>query len=147
MGDKNQITCKVIQGGLLTSNKGVNLPDTRISLPSLTPKDELDLLFALEHEVDWIGLSFVRSARDIIDLKHRITNKGGKARVIAKIEKPEALECIDDIIAESDGLMVARGDLGVEIPYQNVPLAQKMLIKKGIQFVYAMYSIFQTFLL
>ena len=134
MGDKNQITCKVIQGGLLTSNKGVNLPDTRISLPSLTPKDELDLLFALEHEVDWIGLSFVRSARDIIDLKHRITNKGGKARVIAKIEKPEALECIDDIIAESDGLMVARGDLGVEIPYQNVPLAQKMLIKKGIQF-------------
>ena len=132
-GEK-KITCKVIQGGVLSSNKGVNFPNTKISLPSLTEKDELDLKFAIEHDVDWIGLSFVRSARDMIDLKHKISSAGAKAKVIAKIEKPEALECIDDIIAESDGIMVARGDLGVEIPFQNVPLTQKMLIEKGIKY-------------
>ena len=131
---KKQIICKVKQGGVLSSKKGVNFPNTNISLPSLTEKDENDLAFAIEQDVDWIGLSFVRSAQDIIDLKHRISKAGGKAKVIAKIEKPEALECIDDIISETDGLMVARGDLGVEIPYQNVPLAQKMLINKGIKF-------------
>ena len=131
---KKQISCKVIQGGVLSSRKGVNFPNTRISLPSLTEKDELDLQFAIDQDVDWIGLSFVRSARDIIALKHKISSVGAKAKVIAKIEKPEALECIDDIISESDGLMVARGDLGVEIPYQNVPLAQKMLINKGIRY-------------
>lgn len=130
---KSEIICKVIQGGILSSKKGVNFPNTKISLPSLTEKDQLDLEFALEQEVDWIGLSFVRSARDIIELKHRISAKGGHAKVIAKIEKPEALECIDDIIHESDGLMVARGDLGVEVPFQNVPLIQKMLITKCIR--------------
>jgi len=129
---KSEIVCTVIQGGILSSKKGVNFPNTKISLPSLTEKDQLDLEFALEQEVDWIGLSFVRSARDIIELKHRISAKGGHAKVIAKIEKPEALECIDDIIHESDGLMVARGDLGVEVPFQNVPLIQKMLITKCI---------------
>jgi pyruvate kinase len=128
----SEIVCTVIQGGILSSKKGVNFPNTKISLPSLTEKDQLDLEFALEQEVDWIGLSFVRSARDIIELKHRISAKGGHAKVIAKIEKPEALECIDDIIHESDGLMVARGDLGVEVPFQNVPLIQKMLITKCI---------------
>ena len=131
---KKQITCKVIQGGELSSNKGVNFPNTRISMPSLTEKDEKDLSFAIEQDVDWIGLSFVRSARDMIDLKHKISSAGAKAKVIAKIEKPEALECIDDIINESDGIMVARGDLGVEIPFQNVPLTQKMLIDKGIKY-------------
>lgn len=131
---KKQISCKIIQGGILSSRKGVNFPNTRISMPSLTEKDILDLQFAIDQDVDWIGLSFVRSARDIIDLKQRISKAGGKAKVIAKIEKPEALECIDDIIHETDGLMVARGDLGVEIPYQNVPLTQKMLINKGIQY-------------
>ena len=131
---KKQITCKVIQGGVLSSNKGVNFPNTRISMPSLTEKDEKDLSFAIEQDVDWIGLSFVRSARDMIDLKHKISSAGAKAKVIAKIEKPEALECIDDIINESDGIMVARGDLGVEIPFQNVPLTQKMLIDKGIKY-------------
>jgi pyruvate kinase len=131
---KKQITCKVIQGGELSSNKGVNFPNTKISMPSLTEKDELDLSFAIEQDVDWIGLSFVRSARDMIDLKHKISSAGAKAKVIAKIEKPEALECIDDIINESDGIMVARGDLGVEIPFQNVPLTQKMLIDKGIKY-------------
>jgi len=130
---KSEIICTVIQGGILSSKKGVNFPNTKISLPSLTEKDQLDLEFALEQEVDWIGLSFVRSARDIIELKHRISVKGGHAKVIAKIEKPEALECIDDIIHESDGLMVARGDLGVEVPFQNVPLIQKMLITKCIR--------------
>jgi pyruvate kinase len=129
---KSEIVCTVLQGGILSSKKGVNFPNTKISLPSLTEKDQLDLEFALDQEVDWIGLSFVRSARDIIELKHRISAKGGHAKVIAKIEKPEALECIDDIIQESDGLMVARGDLGVEVPFQNVPLIQKMLITKCI---------------
>jgi pyruvate kinase len=129
---KSEIICIVIQGGILSSKKGVNFPNTKISLPSLTEKDQLDLDFALDQNVDWVGLSFVRSARDIIELKHRISAKGSHAKVIAKIEKPEALECIDDIIHESDGLMVARGDLGVEVPFQNVPLIQKMLITKCI---------------
>jgi pyruvate kinase len=129
---KSEIVCVVIQGGILSSKKGVNFPNTKISLPSLTEKDQLDLEFALDQEVDWVGLSFVRSARDIIELKHRISARSGHAKVIAKIEKPEALECIDDIIQESDGLMVARGDLGVEVPFQNVPLIQKMLITKCI---------------
>jgi pyruvate kinase len=123
---------KVIHGGILSSKKGVNLPNTKISMPSLTEKDIEDLSFALEQNVDWIGLSFVRCAQDIIELKKLIASKKCKAKVIAKIEKPEALTEIDEIVKESDGLMVARGDLGVEVPYQNVPLIQKMLIKKCI---------------
>jgi pyruvate kinase len=129
---KSEFTAKVIHGGILSSKKGVNFPNTRISMPSLTEKDLIDLDFALEQNVDWIGLSFVRSGRDIIELKHIIANKKCKAKVIAKIEKPEAIDDIDAIIKESDGLMVARGDLGVEIPYQNVPIIQKMLINKCI---------------
>ena len=128
-GIKN-IEAKIIHGGVLSSRKGVNLPNTKVSLPSLTKKDREDLDFALEQNVDWVGLSFVRSARDIIELKHLISAVHGKAKVIAKIEKPEAVDDIDEIIVESDGLMVARGDLGVEVPYQNVPLIQKMLTKK-----------------
>ena len=131
---KAEIICKVIQGGVLSSKKGVNFPNTKISMPSLTNKDESDLDFAIAQDVDWIGLSFVRTAEDIVDLKQRISVQGGKARVIAKIEKPEALACIDEIVQVCDGIMVARGDLGVEIPYQNVPLTQKMLINKGIQY-------------
>ncbi|MNJ83072.1 Pyruvate kinase [compost metagenome] len=130
---ESQIKAKVIHGGILSSKKGVNLPNTKISLPSLTEKDREDLEFALSNDVDWIGLSFVRSARDIIELKHIISNRQAKARVVAKIEKPEAIEDIDEIIKVTDALMVARGDLGVEIPYQNVPLIQKMLIRKGHQ--------------
>ncbi len=129
---KTTIHCKVVQGGILSSKKGVNFPNTKISLPSLTEKDRLDLNFALEQKVDWVGLSFVRSARDIIELKHLISSQKGKAKVIAKIEKPEALDCIDDIIQVTDGVMVARGDLGVEVPYQRVPIIQKMLIEKCI---------------
>jgi pyruvate kinase len=124
------IKAKVINGGILSSKKGVNLPNTKISMPSLTEKDKADLKFALEHNVDWIALSFVRSATDIIELKHHISSAKAKAKVISKIEKPEALNDIDDIIEQSDAVMVARGDLGVEIPYQNVPLIQKMLINK-----------------
>jgi pyruvate kinase len=128
-----EITARVLHGGLLSSKKGVNLPNTKISLPSLTEKDREDLEFALNEDVDWIGLSFVRSPRDIIELKHVIAQKKAKARVIAKIEKPEAVEEIDEIVRASDGLMVARGDLGVEVPYQNVPLIQKMIIQKARQ--------------
>jgi len=127
---KNEITAKIILGGILSSRKGVNFPNTEISMPSLTEKDREDLEFALLHEVDWLALSFVRSADDIRELKDIIEKRGKHTKVISKIEKPEALEEIDEIIAESNGLMVARGDLGVEIPFQNVPLIQKMLIRK-----------------
>ncbi|HRH65546.1 MAG TPA: pyruvate kinase [Bacteroidia bacterium] len=119
--------------GKISSRKGVNLPRTKISLPSLTAKDLDDLTFALEQNVDWIGLSFVRSAKDIVDLKGMIKRAGKKIRVIAKIEKPEALNDIDYIIHETDALMVARGDLGVELPMEQVPIIQKMLVNKCIQ--------------
>ena len=125
-----RVTTRVINGGPLSSNKGINLPNTRVSLPCLTEKDKQDLDFALEHEVDWVGLSFVRSARDIIELKGIIHQREKHARVVAKIEKPEALTEIDEIIRESDALMVARGDLGVEIPMEKVPLVQKDIIKR-----------------
>lgn len=132
--DGKIITAEVIHGGILSSKKGVNLPNTKISLPSLTEKDLSDLAFALEQNVDWIGLSFVRSARDIIELKHIIGMSQGKAKVVAKIEKPEAIDDIDEILKVTDAIMVARGDLGVEIPYQKVPLIQKMLIQKCFEF-------------
>ncbi len=124
------INARVVYGGVLSSNKGINLPNTAISLPCLTEKDLEDLDFALKHDVDWVGLSFVRSARDIIELKHIIANNKSKAKVIAKIEKPEAIQDIDEIIIQTDSIMVARGDLGVEVPMQEVPLLQKMLIEK-----------------
>ncbi|HET7819056.1 MAG TPA: pyruvate kinase [Bacteroidia bacterium] len=129
---KNLVTAKVIQGGLLSSNKGVNLPNTKISLPCLTEKDHNDLKFALENNIEWIGLSFVRSMADVIDLKKTILQHKKYARVIAKIEKPEALKEIDKIIEMADGIMVARGDLGVEMPMEQVPLIQKMLVDKCI---------------
>jgi pyruvate kinase len=130
---KDEVKLKVIYGGILSSNKGINLPNTKISLPCLTKKDLEDLDFALDQNVDWVGLSFVRSARDIIELKHIIREKEKDSKVVAKIEKPEAIDDINDIIKETDAVMVARGDLGVEIPMQNVPLIQKMLIKKCIK--------------
>jgi len=130
---RDEVKAEVIYGGILRSKKGVNLPNTKISLPCLTKKDLADLDFVLEYDVDWIGLSFVRSARDIIELKHIIKTKEKHARVVAKIEKPEAIEDINDILKETDALMVARGDLGVEIPLQNVPLVQKMLVRKALE--------------
>ncbi len=126
----DEVKSVVVYGGILSSKKGVNLPNTKVSLPCLTEKDLNDLDFALEHNVEWIGLSFVRSVTDIVDLKAIIRKKNKTARVIAKIEKPEALEGIDNIIDMSDGIMVARGDLGVELPMEQVPLVQKMLVKK-----------------
>ena len=128
--NKKEIVTEVVYGGLLKSKKGINLPNTKVSEPSLTEKDKEDLLFGLEQGVDWIALSFVRTAQDIDDIKEIIKSKGKTTKVIAKIEKPEALVDIDQIIAKSDALMVARGDLGVEIPMEDVPLAQKMMIKK-----------------
>lgn len=129
----DRVRCTVLSGGPLSSKKGVNLPNTKISLPCLTPKDLRDLDFALEHDFDWIGLSFVRSVTDIVELKEIIKNKGKRARVIAKIEKPEAINEIDNIIDVTDGIMVARGDLGVELPMERVPLIQKMLVQKCIE--------------
>lgn len=130
---KDEVVATVVHGGKLSSNKGVNLPNTKISLPCLTPKDIEDLNFALKMNIPWIGLSFVRTARDIIELKHLITEAKSDARVVAKIEKPEAIKEIDDILKVTDAIMVARGDLGVEIPFQQVPLIQKMLVKKSMK--------------
>jgi pyruvate kinase len=124
------VKLEVIYGDAIGSKKGVNLPFTNISLPSLTEKDIRDLEFGLEQEVDWIALSFVRTAQEIRELKSRIRTHGSNTRVIAKVEKPEALKNIDEIIAESDGIMVARGDLGVEIPLEEVPIWQKRIVKK-----------------
>ena len=129
---KNTVKAKVIYGGSLSSNKGLNLPDTNVSLPCLSKEDISNAIFALEHDVDWIGLSFVRKASDVLELKQLIKSKKGHARVIAKIEKPEAVQEIDKIIEFSDGIMVARGDLGVEIPFDEVPLIQKSIVEKCI---------------
>ena len=123
---------KVIQGGVLKSNKGVNLPNTKLSLPSLTKKDINDAKFIFENNFDWIALSFVRTKNDIQDLlKLMNKNLDYKIPIIAKIEKPEAINNIEEIIKFSDGLMVARGDLGIEIPAEEVPLIQKELVIKS----------------
>ncbi|MBC8045230.1 MAG: pyruvate kinase [Fimbriimonadaceae bacterium] len=127
---KDTVITKVIFGGPISSKKGVNLPDTKVSIPSLTEKDHADLLFALEHKANWIALSFVRKADDIIHLKNIIRHHGSHAKVIAKIEKPEALKNIDAIIDATDAVMVARGDLGVEMPVENVPFTQKDLCRR-----------------
>jgi len=129
---KNEVKAKVIQGGPLRSKKGVNLPNTNISLPALTEKDIQDAIFAIKMEVDWIALSFVRNSEDLILLQELIKkHTDEKIPIIAKIEKPEGVANIDKIVAYCDGLMVARGDLGVEIPAQEVPLIQKQLVLKA----------------
>jgi pyruvate kinase len=129
---KEKITAKVLQGGPFKSKKGVNLPNTNISLPALTEKDVEDAIFAIKQQVDWIALSFVRNSDDLIGLQKLIEEHSEhKIPIISKIEKPEALENIDKIIAYSDGLMVARGDLGVEVPAAEVPLIQKQLVNKA----------------
>lgn len=129
---EDQVKAKVIQGGPLKSKKGVNLPNTNISLPALTEKDVEDAIFALSQDVDWIALSFVRFSQDLIDLQNIIKEHSKhKVPIIAKIEKPEAVENIDKIVAYCDGLMVARGDLGVEVPAQEVPLIQKRLVLRA----------------
>jgi len=127
---KDTVVCEVIHGGILTSRKGVNLPNTKVSIPSLTEEDLINLEFALQNDVEWIGLSFVRNAEDIVELKRIISRNQKASRVIAKIEKPEAIDNIDAIIEVTDGVMVARGDLGVEMPLEEVPLLQKMIARK-----------------
>jgi pyruvate kinase len=131
--DKNtEVEAEVIQGGPLKSKKGVNLPNTKVSLPALTEKDIRDAKFAIENQVDWIALSFVRTPNDLEDLQDLISEHSDhKIPIIAKIEKPEAVENIDKIVAFCDGLMVARGDLGVEVPAEEVPLIQKKLIHRA----------------
>ena len=128
--NKDSVTCEIVHGGVLTSRKGVNLPNTKVSIPSLTEEDLSNLEFALQNDVEWIGLSFVRSAEDIVELKRIISRSESSARVVAKIEKPEAIDNIDEIIAATDGVMVARGDLGVEMPMEQVPGLQKMIARK-----------------
>ena len=128
--NKSEVICKVIHGGILKPRKGLNLPKTEISLPCITEKDKVDLDFALDENVDWIGLSFVRNSSDIEQLKSMIKRRDKHARVVAKIEKPEAVADIDQIITASDAIMIARGDLGVEVPMQDVPLIQKDIIAK-----------------
>lgn len=129
---KAEVKAKVIQGGPLRSKKGVNLPNTDISLPALTKKDIKDAIFAIKQDVDWMALSFVRHSEDLMDLQKLIAeHTDNKIPIVAKIEKPEAVENIDKIVAHCDGLMVARGDLGVEIPAQEVPLVQKQLVLRA----------------
>lgn len=127
-----EVKVKVTYGGTLLPKKGVNLPDTKISLPSMTEKDIADLDFIIEQELDWVALSFVRKAEDIVDLKKRLSARKSKSKVIAKIEMPSALVDLRNIIIESDGVMVARGDLGVELPVEKVPMAQRDIIRKCI---------------
>jgi len=127
-----EVKVKVTYGGILLPKKGVNLPDTKISLPALTEKDLIDLDFIIGQQVDWVALSFVRKVDDIIDLKKRLADAKSKSKVIAKIEMPSALLDLRNIILESDGVMVARGDLGVELPVEKVPMAQRDIIRKCI---------------
>ena len=131
--DRNQnVRLKVIQGGILSSNKGVNLPNTKVSLPALTQKDIKDAKLAIKLEFDWIALSFVRSKNDVILLKNLIENNTEELiPIIAKIEKPQAIKKMDEIIKVANGIMVARGDLGIEVPAEEVPLYQKALVKKA----------------
>jgi pyruvate kinase len=125
----NGLLCKIIRGGLLKSHKGVNLPGTRLSLPSLSHKDKEDLRFGIQQGVDYIALSFVRTANDVLQTRRFIRSLGADTPIIAKIEKPEAIQNLDAIIETADGVMVARGDLGVEMSPEQVPLLQKKIIE------------------
>jgi pyruvate kinase len=129
----NLLKARVVVGGKISNNKGVNLPDTRTKVPAMTEKDMKDLEFALAHGANWIALSFVRTAKDVLDLKNLIGERNSYIKVMAKIEKPEALEEIDAIIDAADGIMIARGDLAVEVPQEKMPLIQKDIIKRCIQ--------------
>ncbi len=129
LNDK-EVLMRVTLGGVLTPKKGVNLPDSELTMPSMTEKDFEDLEFIIEQKLDWVALSFVRKVDDIINLKKILKDRSSKIKVIAKIEMPEALKNLRDIIVESDGIMVARGDLGVEVPIEQVPIIQKDIIRK-----------------
>jgi len=127
------VQCTVVNGGLLGEHKGINLPGTPVSLPSLTEKDRRDLQFGLEHGVDVVALSFVRTARDVRQAKSMIEQKGSTVPVIAKLEKPQAIDNLEDILEVADGVMVARGDLGVEVPPERVPVIQKHVIRRAAE--------------
>jgi pyruvate kinase len=124
------LRCRVVEGGVLKNRKGVNFPELNLRLPSMTEKDHRDLEFGLAQNVDWISLSFVRHGSDVRELKDRIAAQGARKPVMAKIEKPQAVERLDEILAEVDGIMVARGDLGVEMSPERVPMLQKMIIEQ-----------------
>jgi pyruvate kinase len=125
------IVCRVVNGGKVSNNKGVNVPDVHVSLPFLNDKDRSDIMFGIEKDVDFIAASFVRCAEDVRQIRALLDVNGGKnIEIISKIENKEAIQNIDEIIAVSDGIMIARGDLGVEVPYEEVPSIQKMIIKK-----------------
>lgn len=131
---KDTVKLKSLYDGVLSSNKGVNLPNTKVSLPSLTEKDEIDLEFILKQpSINWIALSFVRSSRDIKELRKKVEAAGHSAKILAKIEKPEAIDKLDKIIKASNAIMVARGDLGIEMPMEQIPVLQKLIIDKCIQ--------------
>ena len=130
--DNHDVSATVTIPGLLSSKKGINLPETKISLPALTEKDLADIDFIIGQNIDWVALSFVRSPEDISGLRTILKEKGSNAKIIAKIEKPEALECIREIILASDAIMVARGDLGVELPVEQIPMIQKNIVRKCI---------------
>ncbi|MBC9930115.1 pyruvate kinase [Chitinophaga qingshengii] len=127
-----EIKAEVSLPGVLSSKKGFNLPDTKVSLPALTDKDIVDLEFIIDQELDWVALSFVRSVKDLSDLRKRLEARNSKIKVISKIEKPEAIQNLKEIIWESDGVMIARGDLGVELPVEQIPMIQKDIIRKCI---------------
>ena len=139
--DGTALRCEVVEGGILESRKGVNFPDLDLRFPSLTEKDIRDLAFGIEHKVDWVSLSFVRNAEDVRNLKELLAQHGASIPVLAKIEKPSAVERLDEILDEVDGIMVARGDLGVEMKPEKVPMIQKQIIescnRRGIPVVTA----------
>lgn len=128
--DGQKVTTQVVHGGMLKSRKGINLPNTAISAPSLTEKDREDLEFGLANDVQWVALSFVRNAKDILELREIIKSRGKETKIIAKIEKPEAVADIDEIVEATDAIMVARGDLGVEVLMEDVPMIQKRIVSK-----------------
>ena len=127
--NQETITCHILNGGAISSRKGVNLPKTELSFRSMTKKDKADLNFLIKHEFDWVALSFVRTSKDILELRNILSNKKSDIKIIAKIEKPEAVKNIKSITRSSDAIMIARGDLGIEIPMQKVPIVQKKIIK------------------
>src|SRR6185436_4923927 len=129
---QNMLEAEILYGGKLTSRKGVNFPNSKLSVPAISEKDKSDLEFAMQNHVEWIALSFVRNADDILELKKQLHHSNSKAKVIAKIEKPEAVDNIDEIISVSDAIMVARGDLGVEMDLELVPILQKQIVRKSI---------------
>jgi pyruvate kinase len=132
--DGNDVVCEIINGGMLGENKGINLPGIPVRVPSLTEKDDADLEFALKNGVDAIAVSFVRTAEDIRLVRNRVSAYGSETWIIAKLEKPQAIEQLDQILQASDGIMVARGDLGVEVPPEKVPAIQKHIIRRAGEF-------------